>query len=231
MLRASCPKRTAERLSARIDRSAGPLACHPWTGGLGQHGGPTLYMTRDGHKGGGSARRILWEQTHGTLEKTRRIRVTCGNLSCMNLAHMTLEPVKDPVPRFWKNVNKLPGAGCWEWMATRSVRTSRNTRRGAGYGNFMVTALSRVAAHRFSWEIHNGPIPEGLIIMHICDNPPCVRPDHLKLGTYKENSQDALAKGRASTGERHRLATEAGLARGRETLAARRASETGSDPR
>ncbi len=212
----------ARRLSEKTDRSAGPLACHPWTGNFGQFGSPVLPIQRPGGvKGGGSARRLVWEAIHGPLEKTRRVRVTCGNLSCMNLAHMTLEPVKDPVPRFWKNVNKLPGEGCWEWMATRThvgKGKGRKGRRGAGYGGFMHPWTKRVAAHRFSWELHNGPIPEGMIVMHICDNPPCVRPDHLKLGTLKENSQDAIAKGRNSRGAEHAARCAAGrLARAAET--------------
>lgn len=87
--------------------------------------------------------------------------------------------------RFWTSVKS--SAGCWEWMKGRSDER--------GYG---VTADvgRKLQAHRASWELHYGPIPEGLFVCHKCDNPPCVRPDHLFLGTHLDNMRDMIAKGR-----------------------------------
>jgi hypothetical protein len=59
-------------------------------------------------------------------------------------------------------------------------------------------------AHRWSWTLANGPIPDGMVVMHRCDNPPCVNPGHLSLGTQLENIADRVSKGRSATGLRNR---------------------------
>ena len=90
---------------------------------------------------------------------------------------------------FWRNVTITEG--CWTWNGGRDKN---------GYGRFNVrprlSSLDRT--HRVSWVIHFGAIPEGLQICHHCDNPPCVRPDHLFLGTAADNNADKVAKGRQS---------------------------------
>lgn len=91
------------------------------------------------------------------------------------------------IARFWAKVEK--GDGCWEWNAARN--------RG-GYGQLQIGRRPYVA-HRVSWTIANGPIPDGLIVRHTCDNPPCVRPDHLETGTLKDNAQDTVLRGRKPT--------------------------------
>jgi hypothetical protein len=92
--------------------------------------------------------------------------------------------------KFWERVRR--GDGCWEWTGT-----VLNT----GYGQlgfFRNGKRTNHAAHRLSYEINKGPIPRGLFVCHHCDNPRCVRPEHLFLGTAKDNSQDMVAKGRAA---------------------------------
>lgn len=86
--------------------------------------------------------------------------------------------------RFWKHVAKTEG--CWEWTGSTSKK---------GYGKLNIGGVTK-AAHRFSYEIANGPIPEKLFVLHRCDNPPCVRPDHLFTGTNEDNVKDMMKKGR-----------------------------------
>lgn len=71
-------------------------------------------------------------------------------------------------------------------------------RNRRGYGSFTLDGSlgESVAAHRFSWELHFGEVPDGMYVLHKCDNPPCVRPDHLFLGTQSDNMYDMWDKGR-----------------------------------
>lgn len=100
--------------------------------------------------------------------------------------------------RFWGNVTK-----------TRKCWTYRHTGK-RGYGKLLVNG-KHLRANRFVWEITYGPIPAGMIICHHCDNPSCVRPSHLFVGTHADNMMDKIRKGRGGYcgpkqpvyGERH----------------------------
>jgi hypothetical protein len=87
--------------------------------------------------------------------------------------------------RFWSHVEIRNG--CWEWTASRDPH---------GYGKATDAKRRGAMAHRLAWKIMYGPIPPGLLILHRCDNPPCVRPAHLSLGTHSDNMKDMAAKGR-----------------------------------
>ena len=93
--------------------------------------------------------------------------------------------------RFFKYVDR--SGECWVWTGWRTCK---------GYGSIRLNGKN-AAAHRVSWEIHNGPIPGGLFVLHHCDNPPCVRPEHLFVGTAKDNTHDMIGKSRHAHGERH----------------------------
>lgn len=88
--------------------------------------------------------------------------------------------------RFWKYVKKTPT--CWIWIGKRHRQ---------GYGELWVKETMRLT-HRLSWEIHYSKIPKGKHVLHKCDNPPCVNPDHLYLGDHYMNMKDMWDRGRAN---------------------------------
>lgn len=94
--------------------------------------------------------------------------------------------------RFWSKVDK--SGECWIWTGCLTNR---------GYGNFGVRKGYNIPAHRFAYELTCGPIPEGFLACHHCDNRRCVRPDHLFLGSHRDNTQDCIRKGRFCSGDRH----------------------------
>lgn len=83
--------------------------------------------------------------------------------------------------------------GCWEWTASKT---------SSGYGKIFVTGKLR-GAHRVSYELHHGPIQDGMRVLHRCDNPACINPEHLFLGSDADNVADMISKGRQQKGSRH----------------------------
>lgn len=86
-----------------------------------------------------------------------------------------------------------PMSGCWLWIGAVDRK---------GYGQMNRENIGHKIAHRFSWEYYIGPIPDGLFVCHKCDIPSCVNPDHLFLGTAKQNTEDSIRKGRMFTKKR-----------------------------
>lgn len=92
--------------------------------------------------------------------------------------------------RFWSKVDVTGPDDCWEWQASLS---------GGGYGQYWLDNR-QLKAHRVAWTLENGEIPEGLCVCHHCDNPRCVNPSHLFLGTHRDNVIDGINKGRTHIG-------------------------------
>lgn len=103
---------------------------------------------------------------------------------------------------------QIAESGCWLWIGTRDPKT--------GYGALRI-GKKMMKAHRVSWDLYNGPIPDGLKVLHQCDVPNCINPDHLFLGTQLDNVRDMIAKGRKSS--------HAGELNGRAKLTAEQAAE------
>lgn len=164
------------------------------------------------------AYRVAWEIINGPIPLGLVVRhFVCANPLCCNVEHFLLgtyadnaqDMVRDghyhnapprPTPyvrsvgptaaeRFYAKVSKTPTeTGCLEWTAS--------SKGSPGYGKFRIDGRN-VLAHRYAWELINGPIPDGMYACHRCDNRKCCNPDHIFIGTPTENVHDMIAKGRA----------------------------------
>ena len=99
-------------------------------------------------------------------------------------------PRQNIAERFWNKVTITDG--CWLWTAHRDKD---------GYGAFKLPSGQHVRAHRMAFELDVGMIPEGTFVLHRCDNPPCCNPDHLFIGTSRDNIVDMVTKQRQARGE------------------------------
>ena len=109
----------------------------------------------------------------------------CSGSCALKARVRIIKPIEG---RFWSKVDIKGEDECWEWKVCKN---------GWGYGNFDVNGKKQLA-HRVAWELTYGPIPEGLLCLHTCDNPACNNPKHLWLGTNQDNVADMVAKGRQS---------------------------------
>lgn len=147
--------------------------------GVAKHGGVTLPATH-----------VAWLLSRGELPQ-HKVRHTCRNSLCLTPNHLYTTDLNS---RFEAHVIKLDG--CWLWTGYISK---------GGYPR--LTANGKVRdAHRISWELVNGPIPDGMVIRHLCHSPSCTNPEHLALGTAAQNSRDMVDAGRSCRGEKHKLA-------------------------
>lgn len=123
----------------------------------------------------------------GEVRMMKPSTIARGGKFCSRLCAYRAKAESAPA-RFWSRVTR--GDGCWEYQGALLLN---------GYGTVRLEASTHMLAHRYSWVLANGAIPEGLKVLHHCDNRRCVRPDHLFLGTLSDNTRDCIAKGRHYT--------------------------------
>ncbi len=168
------------------------------------------------------AHRVMWILSYGPIPEGQDVLHTCHNPICCNPKHLKLgtrsdagkkrysnpnwtPPIRqekrtdknllpDDIKVFWTKAPPENERGCQEWAGRRTSE---------GYGELTLSPYGSILAHRASWIIENGPIPDGLFVLHKCDNPPCVNPNHLFLGTNRQNIEDRHAKKRDASGDRN----------------------------
>jgi hypothetical protein len=188
----------------------GPDECWPWKRGFDGPLGKGQAITWF-HGGQRKVSRLIYAEIHGEIPEGMLVRYRCKDSGCCNPSHLFLQTKEDfynsaeqsdglrayfgdPVERFWRVVNKngpiparYPELGpCWVWTACLNNHGYGKVGRGHKY----------FIAHRLAWIYAIGAIPDKLCVLHRCDNPPCVNPKHLFLGTHQDNMDDCVSKGR-----------------------------------
>jgi hypothetical protein len=107
----------------------------------------------------------------------------CGNTRCFNPDHL----IFDEIERFWFFINKTTENECWNWQHSMD---------GGGYGTFVTHKYGMEKSHRIAYLEKVGKIPDGMFVLHHCDNPACCNPKHLFLGTHQDNMDDKVSKNR-----------------------------------
>ena len=176
-----------ERFWDKVDKRRAD-DCWLW---LGFTNGAGYGMIRVG-KISRAAYRVSWEIANEPIPEGRIILHSCGNPLCVNPSHLFIKARMTTEEKFWRDVAFLGAGGddCWEW---------RGDKRGY-YGQIGVHGKT-IKTHRLSWELANGPIPGGMNVLHHCDNPRCVNPHHLFLGTHGDNACDREKKHRGNHGQ------------------------------
>lgn len=166
---------------SRVDKTGD---CWLWTGATYTTGYGRWMVPEAGFR---HSHRLVYEELVGPLGAAR-LTQTCGNKRCVKPEHLELERdlERDYTERFWSKVAKSDG--CWLWVG----RLDPN-----GYGRFALQGIPKLA-HRVCYELVQGPISEGSVLDHKCHTPACVRPEHLRPSTQKQNTENRKGLSKAN---------------------------------
>lgn len=206
-------KEYATEIWTRVQSKADVLdsGCWVWTASCDDRGYPQIGGTFEGHRWASKVHLVAWRHLKGEIPKKGRLIRTCMEHRCVNPEHHRLGSTKDQTKgalagqvkptrqtdteRFMSFVVKSQDAkGCWLWDGARS---------GAGSYGFFWLDKELIGAHRASHILFKGPIPDGQVVMHSCDDRQCVNPEHLSAGSHRDNSLDMVAKGRSMRGDKN----------------------------
>lgn len=190
------PQAVSDRFWAKVSKQEN--GCWLWMGKKGSNGRYVLFYLNGKFI---AVHKWLYKLIWGEVPQGHFIHHRCRNGFCVNPDHLYL--ATDPrgrtdEERFWEKVDK--SGDCWNWTAKVGKRATHN------YGKFFIDGRW-MQAHRYAYQLAQGEIPEGMVVRHRCDNPLCVRFEHLEIGTQADNVADMDNRGRRNPAKGNRVNT------------------------